>query len=75
MTWFCITIQYTTIENETKLFRKKNMTGKELMRFREDVYSVGLFIPDPDCPATEGTIVSPYRLGNIDVMMQEKKFE
>ena len=75
MTWYSIAVKYTTVDNETKVYSKKNMTGKELMKFREMVYDVGLFVEDHDCPGTEGTIISPYCIGNIDVYMQDTKFE
>lgn len=75
MTYYAVTIRYTDTENQTHLFTKKNMTAKEFFNFREMIYSVGLFVPDKDCPGTEGAIISPYCIGNIDVCMQEKKFE
>jgi len=53
----------------------RNMTGKELMSFREMIYSVGLFIPDKDCPVTEGEIISPYNIIKIEVFMHNKKKE
>jgi len=75
MKWYAITIKYTTVGNETRIMRKKNLTSVQLMKFREEVYFTGLYVPDEECPLTEGTIISPYQIGNIDVMMQEKKFE
>lgn len=73
--WYCVTVNYTTADNRTLNYRIKNLSAKKLQEFRENVFAAGLYIPDPNFPGTEGTIVSPFRIGNIDVCMQATKFE
>lgn len=73
--WYSVSIRYTTAEGKTSIYRIKNLTPAKLQEFRNNVFAAGLYIPDPDHPATEGTIVSPYSIGNIDVFMQAEKFK
>jgi hypothetical protein len=74
MTWYSLEILYDD-GRDMGTFRKKNMTGDELMKFRENIFKAGLYIPDPDRPATEAVIIPPWEIRKIYCFMQAKKFE
>jgi hypothetical protein len=48
-----------------------NMTDNKLKQFREDIFFAGLYVPSKEHPATQGEIISPYRLRSIYVWMQQ----
>lgn len=75
MTYFSIEITYDGREfGEVRLHRIKNLTPEKFKQFRDEIFLIGLYIPNKERP-TEGVIVPPARLRSIDVFIQSKKFE
>lgn len=71
--WYTLEIVYDgTDPGTTERRRLRNVSGEKLKKFREDVFFAGLYVPNPD-RATEGEIISPYRLRKIFVFMQKDK--
>jgi hypothetical protein len=76
MTWYSLQIFYdgeTPGSVETATI--KNLDGAKLEKARYSLFDSGLYISDPKHPATQGEIISPYRLRKILVFMQREKFE
>lgn len=75
MTWYSLEILY---DGETPGSVEKhnilNLDGPGMMKARESLFYAGLFVRDPEHPATEGEVISPYRIRKIKVFMQSKKF-
>lgn len=75
MTWYCIETIYKDPERGICIYRKKNMTGPEVLSFRENVFRAGLYIPSESNPLMEGKIVSPFDVVIMHSYKQQKKFE
>lgn len=76
MTYYCLEIFYDgETPGSVKRVTLKNLINDQVMKARESLFDAGLFVKDPDRPATEGEIISPYRLRKIKVYMQSQKFE
>jgi hypothetical protein len=58
-------------DSNTKLERKRNMTGDELVKYREDIFRIGFSVP---IAAGHWRIVTPYDIVQVDLYKQNGYF-
>ncbi len=58
-------------DSNTKLERKRNMTGDELVKYREDIFRIGFSVP---IAAGHWRIVTPYDIIQVDLYKQSGYF-
>ena len=76
MSYYAVEIIY---DGESAGFVKRrritNISAKDLLKIRENIFTNGLYVPSEECPLTEGEIISPFRVRKVFVSKQETKFE
>lgn len=58
-------------DSNTKIECKRNLTGEELVKYREDIFKIGFSVP---IAAGHWRIVTPYDIVQVDLYKQSGYF-